>query len=56
MDFYNDAIKEAKKQNVELSEDCKEILLSISITIQDMDLREKRDFLGNLLELWKFEK
>ncbi len=55
MDFYNDAIKEAKKQNVELNEECKEMLLSISVTIQNMNLKEKRDFLKQLINKWELD-
>ena len=53
MDFYNEALKEAKKQNLELSQECKEIFLAISLEIQDLTLREKSDFLKTLIERWE---
>lgn len=31
MDFYNDALKEAEKQNIKLDNECKELFLLISL-------------------------
>lgn len=53
MEFYYDAIKVAKEQNVELSETCKKIFLSISLNIQNLSLEEKRDFLETLIDRWE---
>ncbi len=53
MDFYNDALEDAKAKNVELGDACKEVLMCISTTIQDMALQEKSDFLKDLLKRWR---
>lgn len=56
MDFYNDALEDAKRKNIELGDACKEILMLISTTIQDMTLQEKSNFLKATLKRWRMMK
>lgn len=49
MEFYNMALEEAKKKNYELTNACREVLMDISTTIEDMTLDEKIYTLKELL-------
>lgn len=49
MEFYNMALIEAEKNNYELTNECREVLTDISITIEDMTLDDKICFLSELL-------
>ena len=55
MDFFNEAVRTAKEENIELNDVCKELFLAVSHAIQDMDLREQRDFLAELLAIWELD-
>ena len=50
MNFYNEALEYAKEKNVELSEECKELLLEMSLAIQNMTLKEQKEFLEMFLK------
>ncbi len=50
MDFYNDALKEAEKQNIKLNEECKEIFMDISLQIQNLSLKQKKIYLEDLIK------
>lgn len=53
MDFYNDALKEAEKQNIKLDNECKELFLLISLQIQNMSSENKSNYLKQILNVMK---